>query len=125
MCSRRALLAFTIFFYAVVYTMWLKRSTPQNIVIGGLAGALPPAIAWAAKAGSLSIDPMMLVPSSSSGRRRTSGRCRSAEERLRRREGADAAGDARRQGDPPADFPLFAVARAACGRRQCSLGLAA
>ena len=43
------LLAFTIFFYAVVYTMWLKRRTPQNIVIGGLAGALPPAIAWAAK----------------------------------------------------------------------------
>ncbi|MEQ1819628.1 MAG: heme o synthase [Terricaulis sp.] len=56
-----ALLAFTIFFYAVVYTMWLKRSTPQNIVIGGLAGALPPAIAWAAKAGSLSLDPLLLV----------------------------------------------------------------
>jgi protoheme IX farnesyltransferase len=56
-----ALLAFTIFFYAVVYTMWLKRSTPQNIVIGGLAGALPPAIAWAAKTGSLSLDPILLV----------------------------------------------------------------
>jgi len=56
-----ALLAFTIFFYAVVYTMWLKRSTPQNIVIGGLAGALPPAIAWAAKTGSLSIEPLILV----------------------------------------------------------------
>jgi len=56
-----ALLAFTIFFYAVVYTMWLKRSTPQNIVIGGLAGALPPAIAWAAKAGSLSLDPLLMV----------------------------------------------------------------
>jgi len=55
------LLAFTIFFYAVVYTMWLKRSTPQNIVIGGLAGALPPAIAWAAKTGSLTIDPILLV----------------------------------------------------------------
>jgi protoheme IX farnesyltransferase len=55
------LLAFTIFFYAVVYTMWLKRSTPHNIVIGGLAGALPPAIAWAAKAGSLSLDPLILV----------------------------------------------------------------
>jgi protoheme IX farnesyltransferase len=55
------LLVFTIFFYAVVYTMWLKRSTPQNIVIGGLAGALPPAIAWAAKAGALSIDPLILV----------------------------------------------------------------
>lgn len=56
-----ALLAFTIFFYAVVYTMWLKRSTPQNIVIGGLAGALPPAIAWAAKTDSLSLDPLLLV----------------------------------------------------------------
>jgi protoheme IX farnesyltransferase len=55
------LLAFTIFFYAVVYTMWLKRSTPQNIVIGGLAGALPPAIAWAAKSGSLTPDAWLLV----------------------------------------------------------------
>ena len=55
------LLAFTIFFYAVIYTMWLKRSTPQNIVIGGLAGALPPAIAWAAKTGGLALDPLILV----------------------------------------------------------------
>src|SRR5262249_24593369 len=43
-----ALLACAIFFYVVVYTMWLKRSTPQNIVIGGAAGALPPVIGWAA-----------------------------------------------------------------------------
>jgi len=56
-----ALLAFTIFFYAVIYTMWLKRLTPQNIVIGGLSGALPPAIAWAAKTGSLALDPILLV----------------------------------------------------------------
>ncbi|MGE0596484.1 MAG: heme o synthase [Hyphomonadaceae bacterium] len=55
------LLAFTIFFYAVVYTMWLKRLTPQNIVIGGLSGALPPAIAWAAKTGALALDPVLLV----------------------------------------------------------------
>jgi protoheme IX farnesyltransferase len=55
------LLAFTIFFYAVVYTMWLKRTTPQNIVIGGLAGALPPAVAWAAQAGALGLDPLILV----------------------------------------------------------------
>ena len=55
------LLAFTIFFYAVVYTMWLKRATPQNIVIGGLAGALPPAIAWAATTGALGLDPLLLV----------------------------------------------------------------
>jgi protoheme IX farnesyltransferase len=47
------LLAFTIFFYAVVYTMWLKRSTPQNIVIGGAAGSLPPVIGWAAVTGGL------------------------------------------------------------------------
>ena len=55
------LLAFTIFFYAVVYTVWLKRSTPQNIVIGGLAGALPPAVAWAGATGTLTLDPLLLV----------------------------------------------------------------
>jgi protoheme IX farnesyltransferase len=55
------LLAFTIWFYAVFYTMVLKRSTPENIVIGGLAGALPPAIAWAAVTGSLTIAPLLLV----------------------------------------------------------------
>lgn len=55
------LLAFTIVFYAVVYTMWLKRSTPHNIVIGGLAGAMPPAIGWAAATGSLAIEPLVLV----------------------------------------------------------------
>jgi len=54
------LLAFTIFFYAVVYTVWLKRSTPQNIVIGGAAGALPPVIGWTAVTGSLSIEPLLL-----------------------------------------------------------------
>ncbi len=50
-----AMLAFTIFFYVVVYTMWLKRSTPQNIVIGGAAGAFPPMIGWACVTGSLSL----------------------------------------------------------------------
>jgi protoheme IX farnesyltransferase len=55
------LLAFTIFFYAVVYTMWLKRWTSQNIVIGGLSGALPPAIAWAAKTGAVSLDAWLMV----------------------------------------------------------------
>ena len=49
-----ALLAGTIIFYAVVYTMWLKTRTPQNIVIGGAAGALPPVVGWAAASGSLS-----------------------------------------------------------------------
>jgi protoheme IX farnesyltransferase len=55
-----ALLAFAIFFYAVVYTMWLKRSTPQNIVIGGAAGALPPMIGWAAASGEIALEPFIL-----------------------------------------------------------------
>ncbi|MGV0879242.1 heme o synthase [Martelella sp. FLE1502] len=53
-------LAFTIFFYAVFYTMWLKRATPQNIVIGGAAGAFPPMIGWAAVTGSISLDSIIL-----------------------------------------------------------------
>jgi protoheme IX farnesyltransferase len=55
-----ALLAFTIFFYVAIYTMWLKRSTPQNIVIGGAAGALPPMIGWAAATGTLAVEPILL-----------------------------------------------------------------
>jgi protoheme IX farnesyltransferase len=55
------LLAFTIFFYVVVYTRWLKRRTPQNIVIGGLAGALPPAVGWAAASGSAPWQAWLLV----------------------------------------------------------------
>ncbi|NAZ35607.1 heme o synthase [Rubellimicrobium sp. CFH 75288] len=55
------LLAFTIFFYAVVYTMWLKRRTPQNIVIGGLAGALPPLVGWVAVTGSVAWAPLLMV----------------------------------------------------------------
>ena len=55
-----SLLAFTIFFYAVVYTVWLKRRTPQNIVIGGAAGAFPPMIGWTAVTGTLSIEPLLL-----------------------------------------------------------------
>jgi protoheme IX farnesyltransferase len=54
------LLAFTILFYAVVYTIWLKRSTAQNIVIGGLAGALPPVIGWAAAAGEAPLNAWLL-----------------------------------------------------------------
>ncbi len=55
-----ALLAVSIGFYVFVYTMWLKRSTPQNIVIGGAAGALPPMIGWAAATGSIAIEPTLL-----------------------------------------------------------------
>ncbi len=55
-----ALLAFTIFFYVAIYTIWLKRATPQNIVIGGAAGALPPMIGWAAASGTLALEPTLL-----------------------------------------------------------------
>jgi protoheme IX farnesyltransferase len=54
------LLAFTIFFYAVVYSMWLKRSTPQNIVIGGAAGAFPPMIGWAVATGTVGIEAALM-----------------------------------------------------------------
>jgi heme o synthase len=55
-----ALLAFTIGFYIFVYTMWLKRRTPQNIVIGGAAGAFPPMIGWAAVTGGVSVESVIL-----------------------------------------------------------------
>jgi protoheme IX farnesyltransferase len=55
-----ALLAFTIFFYAVVYSIWLKRLTPQNIVIGGAAGAFPPMIGWVAATGSIGIEAILM-----------------------------------------------------------------
>ncbi|MCL4124602.1 UNVERIFIED_CONTAM: hypothetical protein GTU68_039823 [Idotea baltica] len=55
-----AMLAFTIFFYVVVYSMWLKRLTPQNIVIGGAAGAFPPVIGWLAATGSMAVEPWLM-----------------------------------------------------------------
>ncbi|KQV68166.1 heme o synthase [Rhizobium sp. Root1220] len=55
-----SILAFTIFFYAVIYTMWLKRSTSQNIVIGGAAGAFPPMIGWACVTGTVTIESVAL-----------------------------------------------------------------
>ncbi len=54
------LLAFTIWFYAVPYTMWLKRSTPQNIVIGGAAGAFPPLVGWVSVTGTVAIEPLLM-----------------------------------------------------------------
>jgi len=54
------LLAFTIFFYLVVYTVWLKRRTPQNIVIGGAAGAFPPMIGWACVTGGVSVEAVLM-----------------------------------------------------------------
>ncbi|WP_397542421.1 heme o synthase [Roseovarius salis] len=56
-----AILAFTIFFYVVIYSMWLKRWTPQNIVIGGAAGAFPPMIGWAAATGTISVEAVLMV----------------------------------------------------------------
>jgi heme o synthase len=55
-----ALLSFTIFFYVIVYTMFLKRRTPQNIVIGGAAGAFPPVIGWLAASGRVGVEPLIL-----------------------------------------------------------------
>ena len=55
-----ALLLFTISFYFFVYTIWLKRKTPQNIVIGGAAGALPPVIGWTIATGEITIEPIIL-----------------------------------------------------------------
>ncbi len=55
-----ALLAFTIWFYAVPYTMWLKRWTPQNIVIGGAAGAFPPLVGWVAVTGTIDLAPLLM-----------------------------------------------------------------
>lgn len=55
-----AILAFSIFFYSVIYTIWLKRSTPQNIVIGGAAGAFPPLIGWTSVTGSMDLFPIIL-----------------------------------------------------------------
>jgi protoheme IX farnesyltransferase len=55
-----AVLALSIAFYVFVYTMWLKRRTPQNIVIGGAAGAFPPVIGWAAVTGSVDLIPLVL-----------------------------------------------------------------
>ena len=54
-------LAFTIFFYVVVYTIWLKRTTPQNIVIGGLAGAMPPLLGWTAVSNTIEPNALLLV----------------------------------------------------------------
>ena len=62
--------------YVFVYTLWLKRSTPQNIVIGGAAGAVPPLVAWAAVTGELTGTPLYLFAIVFFWTRHTSGRCR-------------------------------------------------
>ena len=100
-----------IAFYVVVYTMWLKRSTTQNIVIGGAAGAAPALIGWAAVTGSLALPAWILFaivfvwtpPHFWALALRF-------QRRLRGRGGADAAGREGRGRDPPADLPLLARA---------------
>jgi len=72
-------------FYVLVYTIWLKRRTPQNIVIGGAAGAVPPLVGWAAVTGDIGMAAIFISPSSSTGRRRTSGRSPSWRRRSTRR----------------------------------------
>ena len=67
------LLLFTILFYVFVYTIWLKRKTPQNIVIGGAAGALPPVIGWTIATNSLSMEPLTFFLIIFFGPHRTSG----------------------------------------------------
>jgi hypothetical protein len=92
------LLALSILFYVFVYTMWLKRRTPQNIVIGGAAGAFPPMIGWAAVTGNVGIDAFL-------------GACAVPLRRLRGGRGADAAGGRRRARNPAANSDLHAAAR--------------
>ena len=109
-----AVLALSIAFYVFVYTMWLKRRTPQNIVIGGAAGAFPPVIGWAAVTGSVDLVPLMLFaivffwtpPHFWS-------LALYANDDYQPRRRADAAGGRRRQGNPPADRDLHAAAGAA------------
>ena len=71
-----AILTVSILFYVLVYTVWLKRRTPQNIVIGGAAGAFPPLIGWAAATGDVALLPVLLFLFVSCGRPRISGRSR-------------------------------------------------
>ena len=119
-----ALLALSILFYVFVYTVWLKRRTPQNIVIGGAAGAFPPMIGWAAVTGDVSLglagdvrDHLHLDAAA------FLGAVAVPRGRLRARRRADAAGRRRRARDEAPDHSLFAraaagVAGALCARRR-------
>ena len=99
-------------FYVLVYTRWLKRTTPQNIVIGGAAGAVPPLVGWAAATGHVGVagarplrDRLRLDAAALLGARDPD------QGQLRDGEGADAAGRARRPRDDAADRPLLARPR--------------
>ena len=101
-----ALLAVSILFYVLVYTVWLKRRTAQNIVIGGAAGAFPPLIGWVAATGDVARCRCCCSRSSSCGRRRISGRCRCSSAPIMPPPGADAAGGRGPRSDAPPDPPL-------------------
>ena len=109
-----ALLAFTIFFYVVVYTMWLKRWTPQNIVIGGAAGAFPPMIGWAAATGGVGLESVLLflIIFFWTPPHFWALSLYRADDYAARRH-SDAAGGRRRARDAPADPALYAGAGAA------------
>ena len=104
-------------FYVLVYTRWLKRSTPQNIVIGGAAGAVPPLVGWAAATGNLTLPALVLFADRLLLDAAALLGARAADQaRLRGGAGADAAGRPRRPRDDAADRALLAGA----GRRQRS-----
>jgi hypothetical protein len=92
-CAAAELLALTVGFYVLVYTIWLKRRTPQNIVVGGAAGAFPPMIGWAAATGDIGWG-AIIVP----------------DRRLRHRRGADVAGRRRSGRNQAPDAALHALA---------------
>jgi protoheme IX farnesyltransferase len=102
-----AILAVSILFYVLVYTVWLKRRTPQNIVIGGAAGAFPPLIGWAAATGRIDVLPVLLfadhLPVDAAA---FLGALAVRAHRLCRRRRADAAGGGRRRDDASAGLPL-------------------
>ena len=99
-------------FYVVVYTRWLKRSTPQNIVIGGAAGAVPPLVGWAAATGSLAWPALGALPDRLPLDAAALLGARAPDQaRLRGREDPDAAGRPRRPRDDEADRPLLARPR--------------
>ena len=106
-------------FYVLVYTRWLKRSTPQNIVIGGAAGAVPPLVGYAAASGNLALPALLALPDRLPLDAAALLGARAADQgELRGRRRADAAGRARRAGDDAADRALHARARRVHARRR-------
>ena len=112
------MLAFTIFFYVVPYSMWLKRSTPQNIVIGGAAGAFPPVIGWIIATGSFALEPWLMFALIFMDAAPLLGAGAVHAQRLRRRKCADADRDTWSPCDPQSHPGLYSGAVCA-GRGHC------